>query len=502
MQAGEILRLSAGRSPAVTAVIGGDTVWTYAELDRRADRVAAALAGLGLAKGARIAVLSRNLPDYAALYFGAARAGLVLVNLSARTTRQELARLLRRSTAKCLFYDPALAEAAGAAEAGCRPIAFGRPFAELLREAPAAVPAVTVRPDDPLCITFTGGTTGTPKGVVVSHRNRCEIAAAIAAEFGLSAGESVCVSTPLFHIAGLFVWFQPAVAAGCSSVLLETWDAGAFFAAVERHAISATLMVPTQLHDMLHHADFSPERLRTLRRVVYAGAPVPPALLDGLIETLPWVEFIENYGQSEIGPCTVRRGADLPAKAGSIGRAIRGVELAVLRPDGRPAEPGEVGELASRGPHVFQEYLDQPELTAELYKFGDGWLATGDLAVIDRHGFFTLVERLKDMIVSGGENIYPAEIEAALASHPAVSECAVFGIPDPRLGEVPAAHVVARDGGAIAADELIAFCADKIARFKRPRRIELVAALPRTAVGKVQKAVLRAPYWRDGQRRV
>ena len=503
MLAGELLERSAARFPERAAIVAGDLTWTYRALAERAARAGNGLAGLGLAPGDRVAVLSRNLPDYAALYFGVAQAGMVLVNLSPRMTEREIAALLTRTGATCLIVDPALEPLATAATAklSLQRIVIGKAFDALVDGASAAPPAAAVSPDDPYCVTFTGGTSGTPKGVVVTQRNRCEIAETVAREFGLSDGDRICVSTPLFHTAGLFVWFQPGIATGCTCVLLPTWDTGAFIDAVAAGA-SASLLVPTQLSDLLNHERFDPARMRALKRIVYAGAPIAESILSRLSDALPWVEFIENYGQSEIGPGTVRRGSDLPAKAGSIGRAIRGVEMAVLTPSGEPAQPGEVGELASRGPYVLHEYYGDPKTTADLFRYGDGWAATGDAATMDEDGFFTLVDRLKDMIVSGGENIYPAELEMALDKHPDVEECAVFGIPDDRLGEVPAAHVVLRDGAEMTAEALIDFCCGEVARYKRPRLVAFVDSLPRTAIGKIQKNLLREPYWQGGRRRV
>ena len=506
MLAGDLLARSAARDPSRTAIVADDRSLSYGEFDAMANRAANGLAGLGLVKGDRVAVLGQNSADYGALYFGAARAGLISVNLSLRSTAEDLAYILDQTEAAVLVYDPLAQDAVAQARPGRsalrHAIPFGWPLDQAFAGAAAEPPDLPLSPDDPFCMTYTGGTTGRPKGVLVNHRARCELAETVATEFGLAPDDLVSVATPLFHTAGLFVCFQPAIALGCRLHLLARWSAGDFLDAAERHRINATMMVPTQLGDLIADADFRPERLRSLKRVVYAGAPMPAPLLERLCKVLPWVEFIENYGQSEIGPATVRRGADLPAKAGSVGRALPGVELAILGDDGAELSPGEIGELASRGPYVLTEYYREPAQTAELYKYGNGWVATGDIAVMDGDGFITLVDRLRDMIICGGENLYPIEVETALYDHPAVAECAVFGIPDARLGEVPAAHVVLADGANVTARDLIAFCANRVGRSKRPRRIAFVDSLPRTAVSKIQKNRIRAPYWRGGERRV
>ena len=443
--------------------------------------VAGAILGIGLKKGDRIAVLNRNCADLAALYFGSARAGTVLMNLSLRHTADEVRDILATSGARLLVHDGA------APDVDIPAVQFGSEF-ETFKATALAAPEIALSPDDPFCITYTGGTTGKPRGVLVSHRARAGKARTIAKAFGFTSDDVVCVSTPMAHVAGLFVCFQPAIAVGATCVLMERWDAGTLFDLAERHGITATVMVPTQLIDVLAHEAFRPERLASLQRVVYAGAPMPAPVLAELMERLPWVEFIENYGQSELGALTVRRGADLPAKAGSIGRAIDGVELAVLGPDGKPVATGEVGELCCRGPNALLGYDGDPEATQALYKYGGDWVATGDAATCDADGFYTLVERLRDMIIRGGENIYPSEIENVLYGHPAVAECAVIGVPDDRLGEVPVAFVVGEGS-----DEagLIDYCRDRLARHKIPIAVRFVAALPKTTVGKVRKNVLR-----------
>ncbi len=428
-------------------------------------------------------MLSRNSADYAALYFGSARAGTVLVNLSLRSTADEVRNILERSGARLLFHDGADIEI---------DIPMIRFDQDIATSSGDAIDDIALSPDDPFCVTHTGGTTGQPRGVLVSHRARAGQAHAIAKAFGITRDDVVCVSTPMAHVAGLFVCFQPAIAVGATCVLLEKWEAGAFLDKAEAHSVTATVMVPTQLIDLLAHPDFWPERLATLCRVVYAGAPMPGPVLDELMATLPWVEFIENYGQSELGALTVRRGADLPEKAGSIGRAIEGVELAVLGPDGAPVAIGDVGELCCRGPNALLCYDGDPDATEALYKYGGGWVATGDAAYCDEDGFYFLVERLRDMIIRGGENIYPVEIENVLFGHPGVAECAVIGVPDARLGEVPVAYIVRAGEGTADVQELIDHCEARLARYKVPRTVRFVAELPKTAVGKVRKNLLRA----------
>jgi acyl-CoA synthetase (AMP-forming)/AMP-acid ligase II len=351
-------------------------------------------------------------------------------------------------------------------------------------------------------MTFTGGTTGFPKGVLVTHRCRYATVVSCNVEFGLDERDVVMVSTPMFHAAGIFVWFAPAVMLGCTCVMLGGWDVGAFIDTVERQRVTGTLLVPTQLADLIGNPRFSAKRLATLRHINYAGAPMPVSLFDRARAVLPNVAFTENYGQSETGPMTIRRAFHPHDKRATVGRPAHNVETKVVDPGGREVPPGVIGEIVTRGAHVFKEYWGEPEQTAAAFRSGDGWLWTGDLGTRDEDGFISLVDRSKDMIIAGGENIYPAEIENALYRHEAVAECAVFGIPDDRWGEVPAAHVVLHGGVRVAEETLIAFLEGHIARHKRPRLIRFVEALPKTAVGKIQKNLIREPYWQGRERKI
>ncbi len=515
MLAGEILRLAAARFPDKAALIDGERRLSYREFDRAANRAANALIALGLAKGSRIAIVSPNSIEFAILYFGAARAGVIAAMPSTRATVQDLAYMLDKIGAEALFFSGTLAGTIGAARKPVaslkHAIALGPvagaagpsiPFESFIALGDDAPPDVRLDLDDPLAMTFTGGTTGFPKGVLVTHRARYATVVTCNVEFGLDERDVVLVATPMFHAAGLFVWFKPAVMLGCTCVLMAGWDAGRFVGIVERHAVTGTLLVPTQLADLAADERFSAERLKTLRHINYAGAPMPLALFDRLRAALPDVAFTENYGQSETGPMTIRRAFHPHDKRTSVGRPAHNIEARVVDAGGRDVPPGVVGEIVTRGPHVLREYWGDPEQTAALFRSGDGWLWTGDLGVRDADGFISLIDRSKDMIIAGGENIYPAEIENALYEHEAVAECAVFGIPDDRWGEVPAAHVVLHGGVRLGEDVLIAFLESRVARHKRPRVVRFVESLPKTAVGKIQKNLIREPYWQGRARKI
>ena len=516
MLTGEILRHASLRDPDRTAIIHGDRRISYRELYARSNRFAHGLLRLGLGSGDRIAILSSNSPEYAAAYFGAASAGCVLAHASLRSTAADLTYMLGKIGAQALVFDSAGAALVAEALSGLREIRHfifidaqaSSPsplphdtvlFSMLAQDQHDSAPIVELTDSEPLAITFTGGTTGFPKAVLVTHRARYATAVAAAAEFGLKEEDIVAVSTPMFHAAGLFVWFVPAIMQSATVVLQPTWDAAQFIELCERERISACFMVPTQLCELISHPMFSQERLASLRNVGYAGAPMSRALLERVREALPEAEFTENYGQSESCPLTVRRPSH-EDKLETVGRPVFNVEIAIVDETGQPLPPREIGEILTRGDTLFQEYLGDPEQTAAAFLRDDGWLWTGDLGYLDDDGFLVLVDRSKDVVISGGENIYPAEIENALYRHPAVAECAVFSIPDERWGELPAAHVVLNGEASVSEAGLIAFCGEQIARHKRPRLVKFVDALPRTSVGKIQKSVIRAPYWTGRQR--
>jgi acyl-CoA synthetase (AMP-forming)/AMP-acid ligase II len=512
MLTGHFLEYPARRFPDRLAVIGNDRRMTFAEANAEANQFANALCAAGYGKGANIAVMLPNIADYAVVNFGAARSGAVLAHLSYRYAAKDQIYALNKIGAELLVHH---ADYSGLVDAILpdlprlrqRIVVGGSPdlgvsLADFISGQPVTPPTVEMTETDPYAITFTGGTTGLPKAVVVSHKSRTATAHAIVAQHGLSETDRAAIVTPLFHTAGLFVWFHSVIWLGCTCSLLPTWDPEAFLDLAERDRITAVFMVPTQLNGLIRHPNFDPARLATLRNVGFGGAPMPRALMSELRALLPKVRFTENYGQSEICPMTLKTHEEFTDHPDSIGRAAFNIEVDVFGPDGRPLPPGEVGEIVTRGDQLLVEYFDDPEQTRALFRGGDRWLWTGDLGFRDEAGYFTLVDRSKDMIISGGENIYPKEIEDVLFSHQAVSECAVFGIPDDHWGEVAAAHIVLKPGAAVTVDELIAFSVEQLARYKRPRLIEFVDEIAKTPVGKVQKHLMRAPYWKDHDKKI
>jgi acyl-CoA synthetase (AMP-forming)/AMP-acid ligase II len=306
----------------------------------------------------------------------------------------------------------------------------------------------------------------------------------------------------MFHVAALNIMFQPAMLAGATVTMLAPWNADGFRDMVRRTGMTANFMVPTQAIQVVQDPKFDPAAYRTWRKVSFAGAPMPDWTQKALMEKLPELRLTQIYGQSEMGVIAVNRWWNLPQKLGAVGREAYNVDTRVVRPDGTPVKVGEIGEVVSRGANLMREYYNEPEQTKGFFKLGGGWGWSGDLATIDADGLITLVDRSKEMLISGGENVYPSEIERVIYALPEVAECAVFGIPDSQFGELPAAYIALKAGAALSEAQVTAHCEQHLARFKRPRLVKFVTDFPKTPIGKIQKNVLKEPYWEKQTKKI
>ena len=512
MLTGDMLRRSAARFPDKTAIIWGSEQIGYADFDARANHLANALLGLGLKKGAKVGIVCRNRPEYAIAFFGTARTGLVLVNVSVLYAPEELAFVLDKAEVEVLLFEDIFADKIAEARPTLSRIktlvAIGgavdgaTSFDDFIDGQPGSEPAVELAEDDPFCMTYTGGTTGRPKGVLTSHRARSVTAHTVMVEEAIDERDVVGICTPMFHVAALNIMFQPAILAGATVTLLSQWSVEGFAEMVARDRMTANFMVPTQANMVIQDEGFDARNYESWRKMSFAGAPMPDWVQRAFLEKLPEVKMTQIYGQSEMGVIAVLRHWYLPEKLGCVGRRPYNIDVAVVRPDGTDVEPGEIGEVVSAGDNLMLGYYGEPKQTKGFFKLGDKWGWSGDLATIDADGFITLVDRSKEMIISGGENVYPSEIERVLYRHQAVGECAVFGIPDKKWGEVPAACVALKAGASATEDELIEHCAEGLARFKRPRLIKFVEDFPKTPIGKIQKNILKEPYWTDREKKI
>lgn len=499
MELGEILRLAARRAPDKTAIFAGGRRLDFREYDRLANRFANFLIARGVGPGDRIATLLFNSPEYGVVHFGNARAGSVLVHIPPLYAAAEIAEIVERTRPRLLVVDAAVQDRLGADVLAETPlVVVGGPpalegtvaFAEAIESQPDEAPGRSIDPLAPVAMTFTGGTTGRPKGAVVSHTARYVSAASTAREHRITEEDVVGVVVPMFHAVGLMIWYQAAILRGSTAVIFRRWDPAEFIAATELHGISSVFLVPVQVRDLLHSPAFDPGRLASLRNIGVGGAPTPPGLIEECREALPHCGYTDHYGQSETGPLTILKPEDTTTRAGTVGQPAQGVELRIVDGDGNPVPPGTVGELVTRGPYLMEGYFGDEEETARYFRDGWGW--TGDLGRADEDSYVTLAGRSREIIISGGFNIHPSEVETALASHPAVADCTVFGVPDERWGETPIAYVVSAEP--VSGDDLIAHCAKRLARYKRPREIVFVNVIPRTPSGKVQKPHLRDAY--------
>lgn len=457
-------------TPARTAILHEGRTVTYEELGEAADAFAVEFAERGLRRGDRVATLTSNSPEHVALFFACARLGLVLAPLSWRLAPPELAYQLG-DCEPALFLVEDEHEALAAAS--------GHAFSRLERPRPGARPRA-VAPDDPadedpLLLVYTSGTTGRPKGALLTHSNCFWTNLSFDLATGVSGGDVVLAVLPQFHCGGWNV--QPLLAwwKGATVVLERTFDPGRCLRLIEEHGVTAMMGVPATYLFLAQQPGFESTDLSSLRRAVVGGAPMPEALLRTWQER--GVAVVQGYGLTEAAPNVLcLPPEDAVRKAGFAGKPYPYVQVRLS------AE----GELQVRGPNVFAGYWRNPGATAAAFS-EDGWLLTGDVAERDEEGFYRIRDRLKDMYISGGENVYPAEVESVLHEHPAVAEAAVVGLPDERWGEVGIAFVAPAAAAEVSAAELLDHCRERLARFKVPRDVRFVDALPRSAMNKVLK---------------
>ncbi len=491
----DVLDAAAADAPEAPALSVDDTTWTFRDLRARADALSTYLSAR-CPRGARVALLAHNRPEYVAAYYGVPRDGRILVPLNQRLHPREWADQIARSGAGLVLGEPDLLgrlAADGDLPPDHPPLAS---VTDLPWDGPAS--ASETAPDDVAWLMFTSGTTGRPKGVRLTHRSLLAGIGVTASGRPVRPGDVFCTPFPLCHVAGYQVILHHLF--GRHAVVLRRFTAAALVQAARRHGVTNLSLAPTMLEDLLAHAADDPAALDVLRggvRVIaYGSAPMPVPLLRRAADMLG-CDFNQGYGMTELsGNAVFLSPADhraaittRPELAGSAGRPARGAEIAVLDADGTPLPPGALGEVGVRGPQVTTGYWDDPDATAEA--FTGGWFRTGDAGRIDADGYLYLVDRLKDVIITGGENVSSLEVEDVLRTVPGVGQVAVVGLPDPRWGQTVCA-VIVPDGVPPSEADLIAACRARLAGFKAPRRIEYADALPRTGTGKIRKSALRA----------
>jgi long-chain acyl-CoA synthetase len=469
-------------------------VLSYAQLHDAAARLTSMLKSLGVSAGDRVAVMLPNVPAFPIVFFGALGAGAVVVPMNPLLKSREIAYYLGDSGAKVLFaWSSAADEAAkGAAETGVQVIEVPEPtLATLLAGQVAAAQWAEPAAGDDAVILYTSGTTGKPKGAQLTHANlyrNAELTAVTLLQNGLDDVVMGCL--PLFHVFGLTCGLNAALFGGSSLTLLPRFDPGQALQIIGRDKVTIFEGVPTMYAAMLHHLDSAQADVSSLRLCVSGGAALPVEILRGFEEAFHCM-ILEGYGLSETSPVASFNHPDKVRKPGSIGTPIAGVHMRVVDADGNDVPVGEVGEIVIAGHNIMKGYWHKPEATAEAIT--DGWFRTGDLARVDEDGYFYIVDRKKDMIIRGGYNVYPREVEEVLYEHPAVAEAAVVGIPHDELGEEIGAAVKLKPGETVTAEELIAFARDRIAPYKYPRHIWMVPGLPKGPTGKILRREVQSP---------
>jgi fatty-acyl-CoA synthase len=496
---GEILARSARRRPDKPALVFEGESRTFAELDRRVNQLANAMAARGVEPGGKVAILMQNGLEVVESYLACAKLGAWAVPLNFRLAPAEVAHIVQDSDSCAMLSDAPLAAVAAAAASDLRfhlSTACDLPdraegYEEALGAASADAPDVVVKETDVAFLMYTSGTTGLPKGAMITHQNLVANTLHWVVEVQ-AASEDVWLSgTPLFHV-GALSGVLPFLYLGATDVILPVgaFDPARAFELMREWSVTMCYFVPSQWQLICTSPAVKSVDVAALRKTIWGAAPASRETLELMAASFPNAETIAAFGQTEMSPNTAYlKGADALRKIGSVGKPALGVEARIVDDAGRDVPQGDVGEIVYRGPTVMLGYYKNPEATAEAFR--DGWFHSGDLVRADEDGFLYVVDRKKDMIISGGENIYPAELERVLQSHPAVAEVAVVGVPHPKWGETPVAVVATVPGGQAGEDELIDLCRRRLASYKKPSAVVFRDELPRNATGKLLKRTLR-----------
>jgi fatty-acyl-CoA synthase len=501
---GDWIRKWSSLQPHKRALIFEDRPFTYQELNLRTNQLCHLLLDLGVQKGDRVSVLLYNGHQYLEIFFALSKIGAILVPLNRRLAGPELEFILKDSGTRLIIFDPEFKEVL----ASIRPhlnlsngdyISIGSPcpawakdYEKGLLECPVREPhlQVSVGDEDPHMLMYTSGTTGLPKGAILSHRKTFFNALNADLFYHLTSKDIMIVSRPLFHSGGLLVEAAPVLYKGGTLILKKRFRSHEILETIQKYRVTLLEMAATVYQFILQECDLSQYDLSSIRCYFTGGERVPKAMLKEYYRK--GIALSQIFGQTEASTITFLSPEDAVTKMGSVGLPVFHGEVRIVDKTGKEASPGEVGEIIIKGPTLMSGYWNRPELTAETIR--DGWLYTGDLARMDEEGYIYIVDREKDMYISGGENVYPAEIEKVLHTHPKIFDAGIVGIPDEKWGEVGKAFIVLKPKETMGNGEVFEFLKGKVAEYKIPKVVEYVEALPKTASGKIQKFILKETH--------
>jgi acyl-CoA synthetase (AMP-forming)/AMP-acid ligase II len=509
---GDGLRLNALKCPEREALVYQDRRFSYRELNERVNRLANALIVRGFSKGDKIALLLHNCNENLEIFLGLAKTGIVSVPMTYRAIGKDLVYMINHSDAKGFIFGEEFEEIVQAIKPEIRGVrefwAVGRknpPWAanyeDLLLSGSDLEPGVSVQETDPIWIAYTSGTTGVPKGVVGSHRGWVLQISLSAMELKIYEDDTFLNTGPLYHVAPYWSCLSILYLGG-KVVVMREFDSVAALRLIEQEKITVASMVPTMFNRILNLPEKEKRKwdLRSLRVVKVGTAPLLTKTKEEILKFFSSAHLYEFYAATELGQVTILKPEDQMRKVRCCGKPFPGVEIKLLNDEGKEVTTGEVGELFMQGFNTFDEYYKNPEAT-KASRRGE-WISVGDMARMDEEGYYYIVDRKKDMVISGGVNIYPVEIDEVIQKHPKVLEVAVVGVPDEVWGESLKAVVVLKETGGATEEEIRKFCEGKLAKYKIPRSVEFVSSLPKTPSGKIQKSIIRAQYWKDQEVKV
>ncbi len=515
MNTADFLSIATAICPDKNAITFEGKRYTFSQLNERVNRLARALSNLGVNKDDRVAMLQVNCNQCVETYFAVAKLGAIYVPLNFRAKGDELTYMLNSSEANTLFVGERYVDLVNSINSRLTSVRHFisieskhdgmRYYEDMISSSPAEEVVTDINDDDTTMLMYTAGTTGLPKGVMLSHNSFAVYMLENVTPADPVAEEKNILTVPLYHVAGIQV-MMAAIYGGRTLVMERQFEPGEWMELVEREKVNRAMMVPTMLKQLMDHPDFSKRDLSSLKVITYGAAPMPPEVIKRAVNVFPWVSFINAFGQTETASTITTLGPEDHVIEGSeaekekklkrlssIGKPMSDVEMKIFDEEGHELPVGQVGEIVTRGPRIMTGYWKDQEKTEKIID-KDGWVHTGDMGYVDEDGYFFLAGRATDMIIRGGENIAPEEIENILHSHPKIDEAAVIGIPDEEWGEQPRAVIVLKKGETATPEEIMEYCRDKVASFKRPRSVIFVDELPRNPMGKVIKRVLRQQY--------